>query len=155
MKLKSDQSRDHPRGGDINRNALGQLRGVAGKRALLLFTDGEDNGSRTTAAGMIIAAREAGVPVYVFEMERPRRKESGAQDTRLEEIAESTGGALFSTPKRSELPKLFDQVRDDTRGEYILSYVSKSTKPRTELRHVSISLRHGGAVRATSGYYPR
>jgi VWFA-related protein len=135
--------------------SLGKLRGVPGKRALLLFTDGDDNGSRTTAAGVIIAAREAGVPVYVFEMERPKMKESGAEDTRLQEIADSTGGALFATPRRSDLPKLFDQVRDDTRGEYILSYVSKSTKPRTELRRVSVALRRGGTVRATSGYYPR
>ena len=82
-------------------------------------------------------------------------KESGAEDTRLQEIADSTGGALFATPRRSDLPKLFDQVRDDTRGEYILTYVSKSTKPRTELRRISVALRRGGQVRATSGYYPK
>ena len=135
--------------------SLGQLRGVPGKRALLVFTDGEDNGSRTTAGGVIAFAREVGVPIYVFEMELPSRKESGAQDTRLQEIADSSGGALFAMPKKSELPRLFEQVRDDTRGEYILTYVSPSKKARTELRRVSVSLRRGGAVRATSGYYPR
>ena len=47
-------------------------------------------------------------------------------------------------------------VRDDTRGEYLLSYVSPSDKPRNQLRKISIDVTGRAAtVRAMTGYYPR
>jgi Ca-activated chloride channel homolog len=143
--------------------ALQQLRAARGRRALLVFTDGNDNASRTDPAAAIQIAHETGVPVYVVliysgegnAMVNGRatpRHQSGPSS--LEQLANATGGTVFRYPKRADLPKLFAQVRDDTRGEYLLSYVSHSTKPPSEMRNISIAVpsRHA-IVRAMAGYY--
>ena len=154
--------------------ALDQLRGVHGKRALLVFTDGIDNGSHTTPKGMIEFAQQAGVPVYVVLVDTESTRTPVtlgalpgiatssamlqlryAQDS-LRELAEATGGAFFRFPRKNDLPRLFAQVRDDTRGEYLLSYVSHSAKARGEMRTISVAVPgHAANVRAMTGYYPR
>lgn len=133
--------------------SLQQLRAVKGKRALLLFTDGADTASSASADTALAVAREVGVPVYVFLM----RGAGGAPGARqLERIARDTGGETFKSPRKNDLPRLFAQIRDDTRGEYLLSFSSKSKRPRTELRTISVSVPgRDVVVRAMSGYYPR
>jgi VWFA-related protein len=148
--------------------SLDQLRAVPGKRALLLFTDGVDNGSRSTAKAALEYAQEVGVPVYVvllytgpmptfsvwngYGSVTVRNRE---EDIRA--LAEQTGGSLIRYPRQQDLPKLFQQVRDDTRGAYTLTFVSLSTKKRTEMRKLSVAVRgrRGVVVRAPSAYYPR
>jgi len=142
--------------------SLQQLRGVDGKRALLVFTDGLDTGSRTTPGGVRELARDAGVPVYVVLMFTSSRYGDPSPTTLtprehdyLQLTAES-GGAFFRMPKKEDLPRLFAQVRDDARGEYLLSFVSKSVKPLGQARTIDIDVpgRHV-VVRAPSAYIPR
>ncbi|MEA2161890.1 MAG: Ca-activated chloride channel [Thermoanaerobaculia bacterium] len=144
-----------------------QLQAAHGKRALLVFTDGHDNASRTDVNAAIQIARESGVPVYVVlmysENARPVFDASGLAhlpvDTArnaIEDLVSATGGTLFRFPKRNDLPKLFAQVRDDTRGEYLLTFVSQSAKPATEMRRISVAVpSRRVVVRAKSGYYAR
>jgi VWFA-related protein len=151
--------------------SLDQFRSVRGKRALLLFTDGEDTGSRAAPKAVLQYAHEIGVPVYVVLVYTGPRSGSEAnnlfrdtqisarfeRDENLQRLAEETGGAFIRYPRQKDLPKLFQQVRDDTRGAYVLSFVSKSGKKRSELRKVSVAVpgKRGVVVRAPSAYFPR
>jgi VWFA-related protein len=165
LKHVGSQIFDAPaRGATAIRDAIAfsiqQLKGVTGKRALLVFTDGLDNGSRTTPGAVRAMAREAGVPVYVVIMvSGPNRFGSRhirpAHVREYERLAEESGGALFNLPTHDELLGLFAQVRDDTRAEYILSFVSKSTRPRGEPRSLVVEVpKLRGAIRAPSAYLP-
>lgn len=150
--------------------SLDQLRGAAGKRALLLFTDGEDTGSRTAPSAVLQYAHEMGVPVYVVLVYTGMRAsfdvDSGYGhvqtsnypfDSYIRQLGEETGGAYIRFPRQKDLPKLFQQVRDDTRGAYTLTFVSRSAKKRTEARKIAVAVqgRRGLVVRAPSAYYPR
>jgi len=151
--------------------ALDQIRGVSGKRALLLFTDGADTGSRAAPAAVLQYAHEVGVPVYVVLVYTSARAafngpsdygsvqmpSTFALDKNIRRLGEETGGAFIRFPRQKDLPKLFQQVRDDTRGAYTLSFVSRSAKKRTEMRKISVAVpgRRGLVVRAPSAYYPR
>ncbi|MEA2325295.1 MAG: Ca-activated chloride channel, partial [Thermoanaerobaculia bacterium] len=142
--------------------ALQQLRGVDGKRALLVFTDGLDTGSRTTPSGVRELARDAGVPVYVVLMFTSSRYGDPSPTTLTPrehdylQLAGESGGAFFRMPKKADLPRLFAQVRDDARGEYLLSFVSKSVKPLGQARRIDVDVpgRHV-VIRAPSAYIPR
>ena len=151
--------------------ALDQIRGVRGKRALLLFTDGADTGSRAAPAAVLQYAHEMGVPVYVVLIYTSARATfdvaggyGSAQmpntfmlDQSIRRLGEETGGAFIRFPRQKDLPRLFQQVRDDTRGAYTLTFVSRSEKKRTEGRKISVAVsgRRGLVVRAPSAYYPR
>lgn len=142
--------------------SIQQLRGVDGKRALLVFTDGLDNGSRATPAGVRELARDAGVPVYVvmmFTSSRygdPRPTALTNRERDYFQLAAETGGAFFRMPKKEDLPRLFAQVRDDTRGEYLLTFLSKSERPPGQARTLDIDVpRRHVVIRAPSAYIPR
>jgi VWFA-related protein len=149
--------------------SLQQFRAVAGKRALIVFTDGGDNGSRATHETVIATARQIGVPIYIFYFEPPPAAPlpdvrlrsrlppaiAASPEWRLREITKETGGTLFRSPRKADLPRLFEQIRDDTRSEYILTFTSRSKKPRNALRKISVALPRHGEVRAMTAYYPR
>jgi Ca-activated chloride channel family protein len=141
--------------------SLQQFRGVSGKRALVVFTDCIDNASSATHNGVLQYAREIGVPLYVVQVFTGSPGTFGLSnwpegESNLKKVAETTGGAFFRFARKNDLPHIFAQIRDDTRGEYLLTYVSPAEKQRGELRKITVEVpRRRVTVRATSGYYPR
>jgi VWFA-related protein len=148
--------------------SLQQMQSVSGKRALVVFTDGVNNGGTATARSALQYAREVGVPVYVvlmfsgwtstgMSMPGMASPQLAGSPGNLKWLAENTGGAFFEFIRRKDLPRVFGQVLNDTRGEYLLTYTSPSAKPRNEMRRISVAVpnRSGIVVRAMNGYYPR
>jgi VWFA-related protein len=138
--------------------SLQQFHGVPGKRALVVFTDGINNSGMATAKGALQYAREIGVPVYVVQIFTGifRNLEMSSNENSIDLLTKQTGGAFFRFTGKKDLPRLFSQIRDDTRGQYLLTYVSRSSKPRGELRRIEVAVPGKRVnVRATSGYYPR
>jgi VWFA-related protein len=138
--------------------SLQQFHGIPGKRALVVFTDGINNSGSATPKGVLQYAREIGVPVYIVQiftgglLAHPLMT---AENT-IADLTTSTGGAFFRFTRKKDLPHIFSQIRDDTRGQYLLTYVSRSSKPRSELRRITVEVPGKRVnVRATSGYYPR
>jgi hypothetical protein len=112
----------------------------------------------STAKGALQYAREIGVPVYVVQIFTGifRDLRMSADENSIEYLTKQTGGDFFRFTGKKDLPRLFSQIRDDTRGQYLLTYVSRSTKPRGELRRIEVAVPGKRVnVRATSGYYPR
>jgi len=134
--------------------SLQQFRGVPGKRALVVFTDCYNNAGSATPAGVLQYSREIGVPLYVVQLFTGGRLLS--DQSTLRKVAEATGGAFFHFARKVDLPRIFAQIRDDTRGEYLLTYVSPGDQSSRELRKISVEVPgRKVTVRATSGYYPR
>jgi len=134
--------------------SLQQFRGVGGKRALIIFTDGFNNGGVATPEGVLQYAREIGVPLYVVQI----FSVPGISywERTLNKLADATGGAYFRFARKVDLPRIFAQIRDDTRGEYLLTYVSPADKSRREMRRISVEVPGRRVnVRATSAYYPK
>jgi VWFA-related protein len=136
--------------------SLQQFRGVGGKRALVVFTDGVNNAGTATLKSDLQFAREVGVPIYFVQIYTGmRRLDMSFDEMGIKNLTESTGGAYFRFVGKKDLPHLFSQIRDDTRGQYLLTYVSPSTAPRGNLRRISVEVPGKRfTVRATSGYYP-
>jgi Ca-activated chloride channel homolog len=138
--------------------SLQNFHDVAGKRALVVFTDGNNNAGSATANGSLQYAREIGVPVYVVQIFTGRFENlvMTSNENWIDSLTKSTGGAFFRFTGKKDLPRIFSQIRDDTRGQYLLTYVSRSTRPRGELRKITVEVPGKRVnVRATSGYYPK
>lgn len=104
---------------DAAHEAVTLLQGVpAGRRAVVLFTDGENTSSNLTLEDAVNTAQRFSVPLYVVGY-GPR-----IQPDVLARLAARTGGAFFRAPRVEDIPTAFAQVVDALRQAYELTYVA-------------------------------
>jgi len=132
---------------------LYQFRSLAGKKALVVLTDGKDNHSSTDWPTLKRYARTAGVPVFVIGLEL------GLFDVglknRLKELAEDTGGETFFIGKAAELPEIYRKIEAEVRSQYFLSYLTESKRKDDEYRLVEVRMaRPGLRAKTIRGYFP-
>ncbi len=129
------------------------LSGRAGKKVIVLFTDGKDNASTLNQDAAIQRAKANGVPIYtIAQGEAIGHRDLLAQ---LEGISKATGGQAFAIEKPSEIGRVFDKVSEDLTHGYLLSFqppVAENASYRPI--QVTVSGPRGLKVRAREGYYP-
>jgi VWFA-related protein len=124
-----------------------------GRKALVVFTDGQDNSSVLNSSAAVRAATTAGVPIFsVASGEGVRSK---ALRELLERIAEATGAWSYVAKKASDVDEMFLEIASYAQGMYLLTY---SPTPVEDAKWRAISVRLRGddrmKVRARTGYYP-
>lgn len=154
-------------------DALYQLQGGPGARALLLVTDGNAYEDDLSEREALAFARQAGVPIFalalpwVLETETPKRSKDGDGNiietvtvTRekqppnravLEHFTDATGGRTYVVDNAERLPPLLATLERDLRTRYLVSFVSNAK--RTGSFH-SVEIRASkGSVRAAAGFF--
>jgi VWFA-related protein len=123
--------------------------GIKGQRAILLLSDGKDEGSRFTYDQALEYVRRAGVTIYTIGLgEKVDRK-------KLERIAEETGGRSFFLKRVEDLAGIYAEVEDELRSKYLIAYQSGNSSGSTAFRSVELEVaRPGVEVKAMRGYYP-
>ena len=98
--------------------AASALASLAGRRTIVILTDGRNESEfPRTADQAIEAAQEAGVPVYTLGF-------GGSLDSALERIATETGGRYLKRPQASDVRDLFTQLAGQLQSQYVLTYRS-------------------------------
>jgi VWFA-related protein len=124
-----------------------------GKKALVVFTDGDDNASMLNAAGAIGKAKQSGVPVYVIA------QGSGLKDARLmkilEDLAAGTGGIAFRLAKPEKVGEVFSEISRNLLHTYLLSW-KLPEEAGTSWRPIKITVAgaEDARIRARQGYWP-
>jgi Ca-activated chloride channel family protein len=133
--------------------SLFYFNGIRGQRALLLLSDGRDEGSRFTYEDTLDFARRAGVAIYTIGLDIPRRE----FDTRriLSRFADETGGRAFFVKEASELPEIYKAIERELRTRYLLAYQSSNPARDGKFRTIELKVEGTGLeVKAMRGYYP-
>jgi VWFA-related protein len=148
-----------------------------GRKAIILLTDGEDNGSKTTMTDAIAAAQRADTLVYAVRFsdeqanQNPlarfggpgmgRRGGGGGRPMQthedgkkvLERITKETGGGYFEGGKKQSLDEIYREIQDELRGQYSLGYTpDKNTGPGYRTVRV-LAKNKNLVVQARDGYY--
>ncbi|HET9307114.1 MAG TPA: VWA domain-containing protein [Candidatus Sulfotelmatobacter sp.] len=126
-----------------------------GKKALIVFTDGDDNSSLLTAGGAIAQARKVGIPLYaIAEGEATHSSELGKV---LNELSENTGGVAYRVKKADEIEEIFQTIASNLRHLYLLSYkpLGDSSDGRWRKIDIQISGVQDYHLRAKQGYFPQ
>jgi VWFA-related protein len=195
------------------------MRGVEGRSAIVVFTDGVDNqldghastGSRTTFDELYRRVQETDTIIYTIFLDTeeevtstmrrptgrmpggiggwpggrrggfpggfpipypspqpspapyPRRQQVDPRAVyaearqQLSDIAEQTGGRMYSPHKTSELSGVYSQIADDLRIQYLLAYNSTNQAHDGNWREIRVAVdQHPEAVvRTRKGYYAR
>jgi Ca-activated chloride channel family protein len=134
-----------------------KLEPVPKRKALLVFSDGEDQGSRNSMQGALEAARRSHASVYSVGLVGWSADDGmHTNQELLQEIARSTGGRAFFPGNEKEMRKAFDRVRAELHSQYRMGYVpTRGEGERGQWRRIQVELtRHKDlVVRSRRGYY--
>jgi len=132
----------------------------AGRKALLIFSDGEDNSSSNDMMTTIEAAQAANVLVYTIRYTDPgKHGELTARNKYgmkvMDRIAKDTGGAHIDA-KAMDPKEYFRQIAEELRTSYTLSYYPTNPMKDDNFRRISVRpKREGTKFRTKSGYFAR
>ncbi len=130
--------------------ALHSFGGRAGKRALVLLSDGQDVDSDFYFKQVLEIVVRSAVAIYPIAM--------GVEDEQtlsdLTRLAEVSGGRFFQIAGAGELDRIYRQIEEELRSQYLLVYEPPANGDR-ELRRIEVEiLRDGLKARSINGYYP-
>jgi VWFA-related protein len=137
---------------------LYELQKTPGRHALVVLTDGVDQGSKFTLDHLVHYARYAGVPVYpvVKNKSLSRWMKLGVgrlQARRLSRIAEDTGATYFIIQSERELGPVYSRIAAELRQQYQLVFRSEADVA-DQWRPLRIVSSAGHTLRAPKGYFP-
>lgn len=124
-----------------------------GKKALVVFTDGDDNASALTLERAVQRFRRESVPVYAIAYGNAL-KSSKLQDT-LEQMARLTGGELLQARRPQDAIGAFERVSRDLTASYLLTFRPPSGRGEWRRLRVSVPGRRDAWVRHREGYFAR
>ena len=106
--------------------SLDELKGIEGRKVVLIFTDGEDTGSRTGMGSAIDRARAEEAMVYSIGLESEyfngQRMVRSRPDNGLRKISDETGGGYFELKKSADLAPTFTRVAQELHSQYVLGF---------------------------------
>jgi Ca-activated chloride channel family protein len=129
--------------------SLFYFNGVKGQRAILLLTDGRDEGSQFTFDDALEDVRRAGVTIYTIGLGQDIEKH------KLAKLSEDTGGRAFFIKSAAELPGIYATIQQDLRSQYLIAYQSTNGSSDNVFRTVEVKVNRSGLEAKTlHGYYP-
>ena len=137
----------------VQRVCAERLAGVAGRKALVIVSDGVDNGSRVSALDAMRAAQQSDTIIYgIHYASIPSESSDG--ETALERLSEPTGGRSFHVLRTGMLESIFSAITEDMRSQYSLGYVSDNRTRDGHFRKLKLKVNRAGLkVQARQGYY--
>jgi Mg-chelatase subunit ChlD len=149
------------------------LKKQQGRKAIILLTDGVDNGSKTFLNDAIEAAQRADTLAYsiLFSDEAAygqqgglggmnRRIGGGAQDHPdgkkvLERISKETGGTFYEVSKKLSIDDIFDRLQEELRNQYSIGYTPDQAASSSGFRAIKVATTDPHyIVQSREGYYP-
>jgi Ca-activated chloride channel homolog len=123
--------------------SLDELKGVEGRKVVLVFTDGEDTASRSGMGAVIERARAEEVMVYSIGLESDyfngQRMVRSKPDGGLRKIADETGGGYFELKKTADLAPTFTRVAQELHSQYVLGFTPADLDNRVHKLTVRMS----------------
>lgn len=134
-----------------------ELAQQVGRKAMILLTDGEDQGSRLKIRDAIEAAQKSDSIVYVLLCADRGFYGFGGYsgDREMKKLTEETGGRVIEVGNKFEkLKQGFDQIANELRSQYNIGYTPINSKLDGSYRKVQIQTDNKDyRIQARAGYY--
>jgi len=132
-----------------------ELKGIEGRRVVLVFTDGDDTESKIGLGNVIERARAEEVMVYAIGLEsnyfNGQHMVRSKPDRGLRRIADETGGGYFELEKTADLAPTFTHVAYELHSQYVLGFTPTQLDGRVHKLTVKVK-QPGMTARARRSY---
>lgn len=133
----------------------------AGRKTIVLLTDGVDTTSRMKINDAINEALRAEVVIYAIGIGDPASGGTfignGVNEGELRKLTEATGGRAVIPNSRRDLDSAFAQLEQDMRQQYLLAYEPSNETPDGTFRKIEIKVpklkEKEFKIRHRRGYY--
>jgi len=132
------------------------LRGVdmlgkqPGRRAMIVFSDGEDQGSHASITDVERRLQASDVTLYMIG--QGRGVEVAALKDVMQRLVEPTGGRALFTDNIDQLHAAFSDLLEELSNQYLLGYESTNSRRDETFRKISLRVDGQTRVRARQGY---
>lgn len=137
-----------------------KLKSEVGRKAMILITDGDDQGSFYDRRASIEAAQKADAIIYsIYYVDRAFYARAGmgfggGGEGELRKMSDETGGHVFTVSNKLPLSEVFKQIQEELRNQYSIGYESTNPKRDGTFRHIEIKTNNSDyRVQARNGYY--
>ena len=133
-----------------------KLQSQVGRKVIIILTDGQDQGSQVKIKEAIEAAQKANTIVYpILIADRGFYGGMGyIGDSDMDRLARETGGRVINVGNNGRrLEDALDQIQDELRTQYLLSYTPVNKKADGSYRHLDMTCGKDNKVQARKGYY--
>src|SRR5207245_1411102 len=134
---------------------LDELKGIEGRRVILVFTDGDDTASNVGLGTVVDRARAEDVMVYAIGLEsnyfNGQRMVRSKPDRGLRRIADETGGGYFELEKTADLAPTFTHVAYELHSQYVIGFTPTQLDGRVHKLTVKVK-QPGMTARARRSY---
>jgi VWFA-related protein len=135
---------------DVIMTAVDTLGQGSSRKALIVFTDGEDEGSHASLDNVVQRLQTSDVTLYMIGQGRGTSLEPLKKVMRS--LSEPTGGRALFTEKIEQLHDAFAELLDELSNQYLLGYVPTNPKRDSTLRHIKVQVDGYSGVRAREAY---
>ena len=129
-----------------------------GRKAMILLTDGEDEGSQLKIKDAIESAQKADAIIYVL-LCADRGFYGSFQvgysgEGEMRKLTEATGGRVINVGNKfDKLREAFDQIAAELRSQYNLGYTPTNNVQDGSYRKLEIKCKQNYKVQSRAGYY--
>src|SRR2546430_274467 len=123
----------------------------AGRKALVIITDADDQGSKVRVEEAIEAAERTNTVVHILLVHDPGY---GWRPDVGHKIADATGGRVIEVSSEKHLQEAFDQISEELRSEYTIGYYATNSAHDGTFRKIKVETTDKDLkVLARKGYY--
>lgn len=128
-----------------------KLASEAGRKALVILTDAQDNGSKVRLEEALETAQRTDTVIHILLVYDPA---FGANEGVAKKLAEETGGRMIAVHGEKKLEEAFDLISEELRSQYTLGYYPTNTARDGKFRKIKTeTTRKDVQVLARKGYY--
>ena len=128
-----------------------KLNTEAGRKAIVIVTDAQDEGSKVRLEEAIEAAQRTDTVVHILLVGDSR---FGINSGVAHKLTEETGGRTISVNSEKHLAEAFDQISEELRSQYTLGYYPTNAAHDGKFRKIKVDMsNHDLKVLARKGYY--
>jgi VWFA-related protein len=129
-----------------------KLNTEAGRKAIVIVTDAQDEGSKVRLEEAIEAAQRTDTVVHILLVADPHF--GGGNGGVAHKITDETGGRTIAVNSEKHLGEAFDQISEELRSQYTLGYYPTNTAHDGRFRKIKVDMaNHDLKVLARKGYY--